>query len=152
MRHGLFALHSLRSVEATDFLHEPLQLLVVYVPLHNPAALQEQCHHYQPHATQVISPLRDASSIKTFVWTSDACNCVSTNQQNSTCMQCTTTSCSTRSLIVCQNQYDDSLVGKARMVCKMADVRFLTCMSHSAWRPKMKFTRKGAPKLPSSMS
>lgn len=42
VQHRFPALHPLRSTEATDVFHEPLQFLVVYVSLYNAAALQQR--------------------------------------------------------------------------------------------------------------
>jgi len=51
--HRLARLHALRGSEATDVLHQPLQLLVINVPLYNTASLQPaavcECPNGRPH-------------------------------------------------------------------------------------------------------
>jgi len=54
----LARLHTLRGSEATNVLHQPLQLLVINVPLYNTASLQpaavSECPKGRPHiVTQV---------------------------------------------------------------------------------------------------
>lgn len=54
----LARLHALRGSEATDVLHQPLQLLVINVALHNTASLQPAGENVQmgrPHVVTQIS-------------------------------------------------------------------------------------------------